>query len=710
MNRNEKIARQLDPAFAVLVGGHRAERLERRWYGRGAARRRRENLREALEGLLARLYGLAKAHLACSDGVYAAEPPALRLITGRASGTDEYARLAAGRLGVDLHLVSAGDVTDGRAGVEPVRGVAFGAESAGGRHDVSESAYRLRDHLALTFSDVLVVVWDGEEPDEIASGAGRMLRDAIMRRQCVLLLRLDPDHDRPQPMLLDAARLTDAALTRLDVMEVTTVSLLSLFEPLAADDARLDAWMGRILRPYAPALDPDNSENRLLRRIEAQTGLLGYLRDWLLWVTALVGIGPERGRPPGPWRWLKGLWLWLSAMLEPPERSQASRVLELLHTEGRGKHRRHRLLHRLHRLVSALAMLDFSRALAACRAVPRRNQYDAIRPGPSLRADHPIVEPGFEGFFNWSDEQARLFATRHQDDTWMIYYAAALAVFAAVAGALQVWPAAPGETPFFWIAMEFVLLHFIVRRVLKARYRDYHGHWIRFRFLAEQLRYLRLGYPLLAIPETFFSPSWRSVPRADAGLTMRLESAELWLLQRLLVAEGIPRGRDGRVPYRMSEHNAEVLDYIHSVLEKHRDYHRCSARDLQRNQRYLHRLAFGLFFSTFVVVTLHFLVHLPWSLFFTAFFPAWGAAIHGILAQNEVARLSAMSGQVWRQLSVLEEAFDLHRKLLADYAVSQTRWMQTQELRELVIAATHILSDANRYWRSLLRHTQAELP
>ncbi|WP_018871010.1 hypothetical protein [Thioalkalivibrio sp. ALgr3] len=706
---------RLTPAFSVLVGGHRGQRLERNWLSHGDTEARRASLQATLERVLRRLYGAAAERFASTDAVYADVSPVMRLITGRATGTNELARSAAARLDVDLHLMSTSPETAGEPGAHARRGVVLGAEPVHGAEDPPESVHRLRDDLALTFSDMLVAVWDGQEPHEVTSGAGQMIRDAVMRRQGVLLLYLDPEQDTPQLMMLTAARVTDAALTRLDVMEVTPAALLSLFDPVELDSRRIDEWLERILCPFTPALDETTTENRLIRRIDDQVGVGHYVVWWGLWLLGLAGLTRRRRRPPGLWNWVTGSWMWLHAMLEPPARSQPSRVVELLQTDARDEVRRHWVVNRLHAASSALAMLDLRGALRALRPAPSRgNRYNAVRPSPEREAEHPIREPAFEHFFNWSDEQAGIFATRHQDDTWMIYYAAAMAVFAAVAGALQVWPAAPGEVPYFWIAVEFVLLHFIVRRVLKARYRDHHGHWIRFRFLAEQLRYLRLGYPLLVLPKTFSAPYWRPENRRPEGRPMErhseLESAELWVLQRLLVAEGMPQDRRGRVPYRMSEHNEAALDYIHDVLDEHREYYRRSAHNLEMNHKYLHRLAFTLFFATFLVVTLHFFFHFPWSLFFTAFFPAWGAAIHGILAQNEVVRMSAMSGQVWRQLRTLEEAFALHKQVQADYAVEQTRWMRTEELRELVGAATHILSDANRYWRSLLRHNQADLP
>ena len=702
---------RLMPAFSVLAGGHRDKRLERHWYQHGAAKARQKHLQQCLHETLQRLYSTADKILADTQDVYLHQAPRLRLVTGVACGTDVMARQAAESLAVERHLLMPGKDTDSPCGDNAVahanRAVAMGMQAPIGYHKLSQETYSLRDDLALTFSDVLVAVWDGQEPYGIESGAGLMVRDAVQRRQCVVLLKLDPECDHPRILLLDPDKLTDAALTDIEVMGATPAALLDLFIEIRLDDERIDQWLKRILCPFAAATDSENEENRLFKRIGQQVSVSRFIGQWLHWTAGILRLAKPRSRPIGLFTWISGSWLWLRMMLNPPARSQPLRIIELLQTDVTEELRRHWLVHRLHGFFSGLARLDIKAALHAITPRIGRNRYDAIRPSQKTREKHPIKEPHFEQMFNWSEEQASVFAERQRDDTWMIYYAAALAVFCAVAGALHFWPSHPEQTPYFWIFWEFVLLNFIVRRVLKSRYKDHHGHWIRFRFIAEQLRYLRLGYPLLVIPKAYATPYWR--PK-DKNNPEELESAEVWVLQRMLIAEGLPRDRKDPVLYQMSRHNKASLEYIQEVLDEHANYFKNSFRNLQRDHHYLHRLAFTLFFLTFVVVTLHFFMHLPWSLVFTAFFPAWGAAIHGILAQNEVVRVSAMSGQVWQQLTVLREAFTLHKQVQNDYELPQTRWMRTQELRELVGAATHILSDANRYWRSLLRHNQADLP
>lgn len=105
------------------------------------------------------------------------------------------------------------------------------------------------------------------------------------------------------------------------------------------------------------------------------------------------------------------------------------------------------------------------------------------------------------------------------------------------------------------------------------------------------------------------------------------------------------------------------------------------------------------------------LVSISWILIFTAFFPAWGAAIHGILTHNEVVRMSAMAGSVWSKLTTLEEAADLYAGSLSQpVGTASEYWHRTRELRDLVQVLTRVLSDENQHWRTLLQHNHPDLP
>ena len=706
------------PVFSTLVAGHRQARLDRHWLAASDTEQRKSALQALLTQQLRLIRDLAESCFESTDQIYAQVAPDYRIITGLASGVDQLARASAQTPEFSLHLLAPQTVNESDLPTHAIdRGVAIGMQAWHHKDELSDSEFEVRDHLALSFSDLLLAVWDDAEGDQILSGTARMIEDALLRRKPVVLLRLEKNRSTPVLMLADPQRLSDTWIAQMRVMGADTDSLLQVFseaEP-GSEEARkqLQEWIEGILLPFRPGLEQNNRERVLISRIEKQKPLLLYLGQWLIWCVSLAGLSSKSRQRPIPLaEWLKGSWLWFGMMFNPPVKSQPYRIVECLSTEARTYSRREELVNRAHGFFSNLARFDIRQAIDSLRHAPCSRGYKAIKPGKTISEQHPIQEPDLEEVFNWSDTLARLFATRYRDDTWMIYYAAAFAVFCAVAGAIHLWPASDKGLPYIWVFLEFILLHFIVRRVLKARYRDYHGRWMGFRFLAEQLRYLRLGYPLLVLPKSFVDPVWEPAKSSDQTPCMQLISAESWILQRVLIAEGLPRDAQGKKIYTLTQHNSSVLSYVREVLEEHRQYFYRSYHHLHHNHASLHRLAFILFSLTFIAVTIHFFIALPGILIFTAFFPAWGAAIHGILTQNEVSRVSSMATSVWQQLTTLLEALDMHeQKIAAGHTPSASSdWAETHTLREMVCVASEILCDENRYWHQLFQHKTPELP
>lgn len=691
------------PVFSVLVAGHRQQRLSQHWLQN--ITKREVALKTELSQILNCLGKMAKQAFDQADDIYINEPHILRLLTGKASGVDQVSAHLANDCGYQLSYVTAQDNSEVSSAIA-YQHVVLGMHSPVADQALSQDDHSLRDDIALSFADVLVAVWDTQEPLIVTSGTARIIRTALLRRKPILILRLDADNDQPQLMLNAIEALTDTHLLELEALSSDSDSLLEYFTAIKTErqlNVALQQWLNLLLLPFLPAMRHDSPENMRLERILQQPSLLGFL---FLWCQFLFVSG-NHPRPPNLLSWLSGAKQWLQVMLNPPDRCQAHRLMELL-TRGRDTlSLRERLIGRLHLFCSAVARLHANDLKAAFRPPGHARGYRHIT--PKIGEVHPINEPDLEQVFNWAEVQADCFGRRHRDGIWMIYYAAAFAVFCAVAGALSIWPANLPGLIMVWAVLEFILLRFIVGHVLQARFRDWHGHWMSYRYLAEQLRYLRIGYPLLVLPQAFIRPFWSPHGgRKEAQLI----SAENWLLHRVLITSGLPESSADATRYCLAEHNNTMADYLRSVLHEHRQYFSNSHINLHRDHVYLHRLAFGLFFITFVAVTLHFAVKISWILIFTAFFPAWGAAIHGILNQNEVVRMSSLAGQVSGQLAVLNNACIDFQQLASKRgnASDQQRWRQTHELRQLFATLTRILSDENQLWRSLNRHNQTDLP
>lgn len=291
--------------------------------------------------------------------------------------------------------------------------------------------------------------------------------------------------------------------------------------------------------------------------------------------------------------------------------------------------------------------------------------------------------------------EAKRLGRKHRLFSWLIYLASALAVFAAVAGAIGLWPGGHGS---LWPITELVLITGIVAGVTLAKTRDWHGRWISHRFIAEQLRYLEPCLPMLAIPEHFREPVWQ----VKDG-TLALARPELLYLQRSLILQGLPQPGAER-PYLPGTLTAQQqqLELIRQELERQKSYHATKHHHLHRQHHILHRMALGLFGMTFLAVVLHFVLHAAWLLIFTAFFPALAAALHGVSVKLEIGRLAGQSHAAEEELAALLEAYQA--------VAPEPSWEGWLRIRQLTLAAAHVMSRENLQWQELISHQGAELP
>ncbi|MBO9537367.1 hypothetical protein [Herbaspirillum sp.] len=184
----------------ILVAGHRPDRLG----GQPDVPLAR------LKGVLAQFAAL-QADRTLADEVfdgslYASGACEVRVITGNADGVDAAAASAALELGLSLRVVTA----DALAGGDPLapHAVSFGCPAEVLKAD--DSVYAQRDRFALAHADVLLAVWDGNDPQGRSGGVVRLIQQALQSGVPVLWIDL-----QGKLREVDASRLDAPTLFRL---------------------------------------------------------------------------------------------------------------------------------------------------------------------------------------------------------------------------------------------------------------------------------------------------------------------------------------------------------------------------------------------------------------------------------------------------------------------------------------------------------------
>lgn len=700
-------APKLSKVLSLCVSGHRSERLEREWYSRGDAQVRHGNLKDAMHFVLQELQNNTNSifsNLSNKDNIYSGEELRCKIISSGANGSEQIALGEAKELGYEIEYLLAHELEGDLD--EDEYAFSLNLHASEDKY-LSDIQYELRDELALSFADVLVAVWDDKEPTYMQSGTAKIVLHALEKVKPVVLLYIEKNSDKPKIFVANYKKIDNTFLVEIESIGSLKRVVLSIFTEVNVDtfSVAMNEWLEMSLVPYKEALKEESRENRLKTRLQKQKSFLNYFRDFFMWHGRFLH-SKQVEEPLRLLEWIRGIGLWFSLMLTPPVKSQEAQIVECLESDATELTHYEKLITRAHHFFSSLVKLEFKKALHTLyKSKEQTNRYASVKPSKEAQRVDPIKEPDFEKVFNWSDKVASNYAQKYKDDTWIIYYAAAFTVFCAVAGALHIWPASKDGVPYIWVFLEFILLHFIVSKVLKARFENHHAKWMSFRFIAEQIRYLRFGFAFLVLPKSLHKSAWSYNEKTKK---LQLQSAELWILQRIIIAQGLPRDAKGKNLYNMSHHNKEALRYIMEVLDEHKEYYSNSYHNLHKDHIYLHRLSLGLFSATFVAVMIHFFSSVKHILIFTAFFPAWGAAIHGILSQNEVVRVSSMASQAWQDIKRLKAAFLAHERHIKDTNIDRAE--EALHIRKLIVATNEIVSNENNYWRSLFRHNHPELP
>ncbi len=588
--------------LTTLVAGHRPDRLPPDEAG--------DRLFSEIDRLLTLLRGVASE-----------EGAALRVLTGAADGTDEETARIAERLGLPLYLLAPGlpqplTVSQKRA----VRMVWLGAvDDALHSHE----AFAIRDETALTFSDLLLVVWDGQSPQGLSGGTVRIAFQAALMMKPVVWLHTDG-----------------------------TVRLL--------DRTRLAASYQHKLR--CPHPEPSWLRDCFTAPMDEQS-----LRNQLAETIQLI--------------------------IDPSRAASTDDAVRLADYRDRTKPSNNAIrAGHFDKAMMALVRTDFAELSKQFRSKIPQAYWGSAKVGD----DHPTASlPLIEARFERSDVEASVAAGRHRDLTWLLYGASALAVFAAVAGAIGLWFGSHGV---FWPVTELVLISGIVGSFMLAKKHRWHEKWIGHRFVAEQLRYAQMCLPLMGVPRPFMEPAWQ----VDNGV-LHLASAELWFIQRTLAIEGLPFSTNGTEYIANSkEVKAKTTDYVSQVVRDQQTYHHDTHHKLHVVHERLHKLSMVLFGSTALAVLAHFAIHANWLLICTAFFPALAAAVHGLATKLEITRIAGQSAVTERALTEIIGAIK--------EAGIQPGWEGWLRLRQITLEASRIMSDENGQWQKIVQHQGAELP
>jgi hypothetical protein len=302
------------------------------------------------------------------------------------------------------------------------------------------------------------------------------------------------------------------------------------------------------------------------------------------------------------------------------------------------------------------------------------------------------TQPTLSQAFTHHNQQAEAAGDAYRFNVWMLYGFAALAVILAVSA--EVWHV-------HWLAyFELIVIATIIYRVYFARKSQLHEKWMRHRYIAEQLRYCTMGHPLMVLPEPFRAPQWEI-----KNGQLSLKSAELWLLQRYLMATGLPC-EEGKI-YTPPYHNHALVNHMKLVINNQKTYHQRHHHQKSLGHHRLHKLTEIFFVFTFIAVSVHLFVHDIWLLLFTAALPAVAASMHGILTKLEMQRIASQSALLYQQLSETDQAF---ARFIEQTEKGDDSWQQWVCLYELANANVKIMSDNINQWQHLIQKQSIDIP
>ena len=159
----------------------------------------------------------------------------------------------------------------------------------------------------------------------------------------------------------------------------------------------------------------------------------------------------------------------------------------------------------------------------------------------------------------------------HRDLTWLAYFGAAFAVFAAVFGQIGEENTGHGQGHgdawrIVWGIVEFVTLAGVAALVMLARRYSLQERWTACRLGAEQLRIARMSLPLLVLPPALATADTRPTGNAHSSKEAELGLVALAQVKRIVRDQGLPRLDPAPTP-------AEAAGWLQWIIDDQTDYH-----------------------------------------------------------------------------------------------------------------------------------------
>lgn len=351
---------------------------------------------------------------------------------------------------------------------------------------------------------------------------------------------------------------------------------------------------------------------------------------------------------------------------------------------------------------------------------------------PTTPADAPERSPSaiemwvnsrLRPHFAWADRLADLYADKYRSAFTLVYALAAMAVLLALLPIAAKELLVEGDSwsvGFAW--SEGVTVLALLAFLRTGRARRWHDRWLDYRLLAELVRELRILLPLGGGRPTPRQPAHRSA-YGDP-----VQSWMFWHLRGIARETGLPNAR------LSSEHLAQSVAYLREVVSGvsatpggQIRFHQDTARMSARIHRRLHRATVVAFGLTVACVAGHLLLDafpdampavfsrlpgLEWWAWLkpafwvgTAFLPAVGAAVAGLMNQGEFARTAKRSEAMAARFAELDRELEV-----LEHRINSLERVQSAKIADVAARAAQLMVDEVLDWRVVYLHRPLEQP